>query len=34
MKKFFKKHKRILAAIICIIIALAMILGPMAAFFF
>ena len=32
MKKFFKKHKRVFAAIICIIIALAMILGPMAAF--
>ena len=27
-----QKHKRILAAVICIIIALAMILGPLAGF--
>ena len=33
MKAFFRKHKQIIAAIICILIALAMMLGPMAAFF-
>ena len=33
MKRFFKKHKRIFAMIICIIIALAMVLGPLAGAF-
>ena len=33
MKHFLRKHKQVFAAIICIIIALAMVLGPLAAFF-
>ena len=33
MKKFFKKHKRKFATVICILIVLAMILGPLAGAF-
>ena len=33
MKRFFKKHKQLLAAIVCIIIALVMVLGSVAHFF-
>ena len=33
MRKFFKRHKRKFAAVICIIIVIAMVLGPLAAVF-
>ena len=33
MKAFFRRNKQILIAIVCIIIAIAMVLGPMAMFF-
>ena len=32
MKRFLRKHKRVFVAIICFIIVLAMILGPLAGF--
>ena len=33
MKKFFRRHKQKLVVVLCIIIVLAMVLGPMAALF-
>jgi len=33
MRLWFRKHKKVLAAVVCIIIALAMVLGPLALFF-
>ena len=33
MRKFFRKHKQKLAVLICILIVLAMVLGPLASLF-
>ena len=32
MKRFLRKHKRVLAMVVCIIIALVMVLGTMVGF--